>query len=824
MALAPRNYGLIQTLDELKRLVDRLYEGGNAIGFDVETGYHGPDNLKGALKVAWEEQFIAGFSLTDSPQWARYVPLGHDLANNLPEEAAWEVMKPLLEERPIVAHHAKFEQKNLLALEAKGRGPAIQMNVEACTMLEAYVLSEWKQVGLKPLVFDIFGHKMTELASFFPTAKARKTMRFNILDLSPQVVEYGCEDAAWCLALHLHYGERAKSEVSRMWQLEHKISDLLATGMEARGMNVEWEEMRVEREVGKAFLGEMERATKRLLSEMADGADLSTLNLGSPAQIQQLLYRDLGMATTRLTGSAQKDKDGAKGKEAWQRMSTDQKAMEGLSRKYGAVKKLLEWREVGNAVKRFDKWLDENSDSADGRVHPNFSQVTVGTGRFAADMPPVQQMPKEWRFTTEPDVDVWDSEAWGRVVAEGIPGKTYWTGNFRDYVSAPAGHYFLGYDYSQIELRVLAGLSQEPALLSAFAQGIDVHTATAAMMLALEIEKVRSQERAIGKTMNFALVYGMGVAAMAEQLALPLEEAQRLYQSYFEVFQGVKAFMDRVKTAGLETKFATTWAGRRFRVWDLDSNQSYQRAKGERVLGNAPIQGGAADYMKFAMLRARAALEREGLWNTKVWMVHNLHDALLFEVHESVDPNWLRGVLEEAVVYPVKTPEVEFPVIVADWEIGQRHGSCSSWAAGQEAFWDGEFWRLRDVEGYVAPEVGRKELGVPTVTAPAPVEAPPEPARAPKLEVDLDAQPRRLEVILSRMPLRSEVEAFMALVRENPGPHSVVLILPEGVSSVPLSVGFDHTNGGAISMALPGAMIRESPESVDLSRLEGLGL
>jgi DNA polymerase-1 len=668
-----KNYDRIANLDQLKRLTDKLIERGDPIGFDVETGYVGQDREKGSLDITWSQQFICGFSITNDKRWARYVPIGHDFADNLPEEQAWEVVKPALETLTVVAHNLKFEQRNLRMLEAKGRGPRIEIAHGVCTMIQAFVLSNWRAVNLKDLTKWIFDHDQAKIETLFPglTAKQMRSLRFNILDLSPEVISYACEDAAWALALHERNEPLVLAERKQTYTIDSEVAEVVSE-MEDWGMAVAWDEMAEERSKAIPFRDKMEKAVKAGLSELS-GRDLTTFSLNSPKQVKELLYRDLGYSTTRRTKGADSPKNA--GKEAWELMSTDAVAMEGLAKKHSAVKKILELREVGNALNRFDKWLDEHHYAEDQRVHPNFNQVVVGTGRFAANDPPVQQMPKEWRWTTRP-VNAWKKEEWEEVVASGTNHVDYWTGNFRDYVKAPDGWYLLGYDYSQIELRVLAGVSQEPVLLDAFENNKDVHTITAAMMLGKSPAEVDPKtERPIGKTMNFALLYQMGPQSLSERLAIPRERANELYAAYFAQFASISTWMQKAKELGKSRGFAETPFGRKYTVWELEHEDKGVRAKGERVLINAPIQGGAADYMKMAMVRARRALQKAGLWGTKAMMVHNLHDALMFEVHNSVDPREIREILQAAVVFPIP----KFPKIVADWELGQRHGSCKPW-------------------------------------------------------------------------------------------------------------------------------------------------
>jgi DNA polymerase-1 len=841
-----RNYGLVKSLDQLKLLADKLLEQGQTIGFDIETGYSGPDRKKGSLDMMWAEQFIVGFSITNNPSWARYVPIMHDNAEgNLPEHDVWEIIKPVLETLPTVAHHLKFEQKNLLTLEWKGRGPNIEIRHGRDSMLSAYVLSEWKGFGLKQLIYEIFGHKMTEIEELFPegaTQKELECLRFNTLQLLPEVTAYACEDSAWALALDEKITPRAQEERGQIWAIEHQTSELMKE-VEQYGQAVAWEEMEEEYKQAIPFRAKMETAVKQSLSNLAL-RDVSDINLASSQQLKQLLYRDLGYTTTRLTPAGKKDENADW--EPWKKMSSDAIALEALSKDIPAIKKLLEMREVDVLLRRFKKWLTEYHFDVDDRVHPTFSQVVVGSGRFSAADPAVQQLPKKWGWSTHENVTLHTPE-WDEILKTGTAYEDYWAGNFRDYIWAAEGTYFIGYDYSQIELRVLAGVSQEPALLHAFENDEDVHSLTGARMLGVKLEGLTPEQRAVGKTMNFALMYQMGVQSLAERLAISLERAQELYDAYFAQFSAVDTWMQRALEVGKANGFAETPFGRKYTVWELQDPRKAIRAKGERVLINAPIQGGAADYMKMAMIRAWKALKKEGLWGAgKAMLVHNLHDALVFEVDNSIHPWEIRDLLQPAVVFPIPG----FPKIKADWELGWRHGSCKSWKDEDVELKDGR-WQV--VKG--------SQRGVQSVPEQVPIrltvvpDLPKEPedsgwhdsmnAELPEtmfrtttfddstdeeltpvkmVPIDEAAEdsfndPIEVEVVLGEMPSADQATALMTLVKSRPGGNTLVLMTPQGEARVPIGTSLDIKDKALLSLTLGGASVRRARGSVDIDAL-----
>ena len=784
--MTAKNYGSVQTIDGLKALVDALLEQKKPIGFDIETGYTGPDRIKGSLQIG--SNIIVGFSLTNDPSWARYVPLAHDDGNNLDPVEVWPIVKPLLETLPVIAHNAKFEIRNMRA------HTDIELAVMADSMLDAYVLSEWQSVGLKQLVKEIFGHEQTGLIELFEVVgmklpKNKEPMlRFNFLPSNhPEVVSYACEDAAWCLALYYHYHQRAVEERGAMQRLEHAIMQLMAE-VESYGVAIDWEGLELARAQAELFVPEMEAEVKRRFSEWAK-TDLSAVNLSSSAQMSKLLYETLGLSTTRMTKSG--------------KMSSDAIAMEKLSKEYPTVKKLLELREAQNLARRIEKWLKEYRWAEDQRVRANYNQVQVTTGRFAANDPAIQQLPKVWRWITYGDFNPLKEEnqqLWAEYSQPATNGKEYWTGNFRDFVVAAPGKYLLTFDFSQVELRVLAGVSQEPYLLNAFAKGIDVHTVTAALMLGKSVDQVdKKLDRPKGKTMNFALLYGMGIKSLAERMAVSVDEAKKLYDAYFREFSAVRDWMEKAKADGMLHGYAETPFGRRDTVWELVSSNPAIRNKAERKFVNSPIQGGAADYMKIAMVRARQALSDRGWWGREVMMIMNQHDSLSFEVDNSLSPEQVRDVLAPAVTFEVPN----YPQIIADWELGQRWGSSTPWKDEPVEF-DGTHWKV------VTDEVSEEPIG-----------------SVDTMETTVSAEtPVRIVVELSKMPTEDRFELFMDLVRATPGINSLCVRTPWGSDvEIPHTTGLTADDSGRVSLIFGGASVHEAAESVSAGAvMEGLKL
>lgn len=492
------NYGRVNSLDELKKLVDTMYESGKTVSFDIETGYTGPDRAKTALDVYHPLQFIAGFALTNDVRWARYVPVRHDFGDNLDREQVWTIMKPLLEELPVVCHNVVFEARNVKALDRKGDGPSIVLNPQTYhdTMLQSYSLSETQYHGLKFKTETHYNYHQTPIHDLFDkklTGAQMDAIRFNPLDVNnPKVVKYVCDDVTWTLRLDQYQRPKVMAERQFIYELEMAIADILID-MADVGVAVDWEGINQDLMRFDQFYQRMEVRTKRMFEE-ATGRDLTALNFRSHQQMRHLLFdpeEGLGLHSSRMT------KANAKGE---QNLSTDETALEALRQQHPAVDQLLKYRQTKKMGEFFEQWTEKFAESYDKKVHPNFKQTTVQSGRFACDAPNVQNIRKNWWFESvdKPDDFEGDWKQW--LIDNGTNGQEYWGGNARNFLTASPGFTLLTFDYSQQELRVLAGLSKEPYLIDAFEKGIDIHKATAALMFGVaDPNDVTDDQRARGK-------------------------------------------------------------------------------------------------------------------------------------------------------------------------------------------------------------------------------------------------------------------------------------------------------------------------------------
>jgi DNA polymerase I len=359
--------------------------------------------------------------------------------------------------------------------------------------------------------------------------------------------------------------------------VEHPLIPVLAA-MEQTGVRIDLD-----------YLAEMARDLDKKISALETVCYETAgerINLGSPTQLRVLLYDKLGLKTTRRTKSG---------------LSTDARALQQLVDQHPFVPKLLDYRELAKLKNTYVDALPPLVDEADGRVHTTYDQTVASTGRLSSTNPNLMNIPIRTDL--------------GRQIRRAfIPEE---------------GNQILSVDYSQIELRVMAHLSQDPILVEVFESGEDIHAATAAHVYGLDPTQLKPQHRTVAKMVNYGLAYGMGAPGLAERLNVPVPEARGIMDQYFEVFGGVKAFLDEVVTQAYADGFTTTMFGRRRYLPELGSGNPRVRSIGERQALNAPIQGSAADIMKLAMIRVDRALRKQRL-STK--MILTVHDELVFEL------------------------------------------------------------------------------------------------------------------------------------------------------------------------------------------------
>src|SRR5881394_2189676 len=386
------------------------------------------------------------------------------------------------------------------------------------------------------------------------------------------------------MVLRLEAAFRADIEAHQLVRLLDEIEIPLIpvlVDMEATGILVD-----------RALLGELSRGFNKELTQLeldiyrAAGTEF---NIGSTPQLRTVLFERLKLPVLKKTKTGP---------------STDYEVLEQLAAMGHEVPRLLiEYRELSKLKSTYVDALPGYVNAETGRVHTSFNQTGAATGRLSSSDPNLQN----------------------------IPVRTRRGGEIRRAFVAPPGHLLLTADYSQIELRLLAHLSDDPAFVAAFQRGGDIHRQTAAVIFGVPETNVTGEMRARAKTINFATIYGQGALALSRQLGITLEEAKAFIQHYFERFAGVRAWLDRTVEEARHKGFVETLFGRRRYIPEIRDRNFSIRAFGERTASNSPLQGSAADLIKIAMIRIHAAL-REAKNDAK--MVLQVHDELVFELPE----------------------------------------------------------------------------------------------------------------------------------------------------------------------------------------------
>lgn len=839
--MTTKNYDRIHSIDELKALWDKLIEEHKPTGFDIETGYHGPEDDRGALKM--ETNLLVGFSFTNSRHWARYVPMAHDLDENVTDhvsiaEILWNAFKTV----PIVAHNLGFELRRMARFfremlsdhpvygeevrESKGYFKAFSdTQVEAYIRRETFLIPhpkedkmvEYRDFALKELVLGSFGHKMIKFEELFEhlTEKKKKSFRFNVLDLNSKVITYACEDALWCLALH----ERNYPEVKD--KLVYKIDMELVyviCDMEDCGIQYDWHFMAEASARAKEFTAELNEEIQDELTEMLNmGETKLNINLGSPKQLSEILYDELGLKVNVFTKSTKGANQGEK------KMSTGKDALEILAEKYPIAKKINTWKQMTKLTGSFlDKYAKDYGDTPDGRIHSSLNQSYVRTARFSSANPNQQN---------QPAVNLIDKDGKHKMKCKDSECKGCRTGlsyyntlkngkvfkmNFRDSVIAPEDHYILGFDLSQAEYRAVAGQAGETAMIEAFETGLDIHTFVAAMMFKMPYGQVTKFYRSKAKTIGFGLLYGMTAQALAKRLNCSLEEAQELFDQYFAAFPKIKRWTEKQVEFGYKHGYVQTKFGRVIPVWELFDSRRWIREGGERGCFNYPIQGGATgDYLRMAMVRAHKTIKKHG-WEAKVRLFMNVHDALEFYVHRSLNPADVLNALQQAVIFQVEG----WPMLKADWHIGKRWGSVKE----IELLDDG---RIVIEDG---PTLTPGTLYLPTLQNDQEEVAEkkdPEPSSPGTLYLPTlgsEAVSKHVIIEITHMPTETQFDNFVKVINKLAGSNTVELSTPEGVLKWDTPTGIDPDNPkhvSVISMALGGASVREAATEVDIQGLVG---
>ena len=556
---------------------------------------------------------LVGISWSIKPGEAAYLPLRHngpDAPVQLPMQEVLAKLKAWLE-NPLklkVGQHIKYDRHVFANVGIEVHGYAHD------TMLQSYVLEVHKPHSLTSLALRHVGRSGITYEDL--CGKGVHQISFAQVDVA-KASEYSCEDSDQCLDVHgvLWPRIQADAKLRAIYDIEIATSEALFR-IERNGVLID----------GPTLASQSQALGQRILQLETEAYEIAgqPFNLSSPKQLGEIFFDKLGLPVIKKTAT------GAR--------STDEEVLEKLAEDYPLPARILEHRSLSKLKGTYTDKLAQMALPRTGRVHTHYAQAVAVTGRLSSNDPNLQNIPIR---TAE-----------GRKVREAFV--------------APAGSLIASADYSQIELRIMAHLSGDEALLRAFHQGLDVHKATAAEVFGLTPDQVSSEQRRYAKTINFGLIYGMSAFGLAKALGIDNGAAKNYIERYFQRFAGVKRYMDETREQAKSQGYVETVFGRRLYLPEINSPNGPRRAGAERAAINAPMQGTAADLIKLSMIAVQAGIDRE---QRKTKVIMQVHDELVFEVPEN-EVEWLKVAVPKwmADVAALKVPLLAEVGVGINWD------------------------------------------------------------------------------------------------------------------------------------------------------------
>jgi len=507
---------------------------------------------------------------------AYYVPVGHDSGEQLSQDQVLAALKPVLESPSVAkfAHNAKYDVNVLSQFGVCVRGLRFD------SMVADYLVDSSRPHGLKELSYELLGVRMTPISDLIGTGAKAITMAQ--VDIR-KAADYAGADAAITSELVTKLSEQlvAGGVNSLYTDIELPLIEVLAA-MEQHGVKVD-----------TGYLGQLSHIMGNRLQALEGEIHAlagDAFNINSPKQLAVVLFEKLGLPIIKKTKTGP---------------STDASVLEELSEQHEIVAKILEFRQLTKLKGTYVDALPSLINPRDGLLHTSYNQTVAATGRLSSTDPNLQNIP----IRTEE----------GREIR-------------RAFVPSKPGYVLMAADYSQIELRILAQIAKEPAFIQAFQQDEDIHALTASQIFEVPLAEVTKDQRRVGKTINFATIYGQGAFSLARILGIPQKDAKRFIDAFWEHYSAIKHYQIEALAQAKARGYVATLLGRRRYIRELNSSNPIERKNGERMAINAPIQGTAADIIKIAMVRLHAMLRDEGF---AARMLLQVHDELVFEVPES---------------------------------------------------------------------------------------------------------------------------------------------------------------------------------------------
>ena len=572
----------------------KTIQDADLVAFDTET-----------TSLNYMAAELVGLSVSVEVGKAAYIPVAHDYEGapeQLDRDWVLEQLKPWLEDdtQKKVGQHLKYDANVLNNYGITLRGIAFD------TMLESYIFnSTATRHDMNSLATKFLGHTTVSFEDI--AGKGAKQKTFNQIELE-QAAFYAAEDADITLRLHEAIMPKLEKEgdlVNVLKDIELPLVPVLAK-MEQTGALIDPELLHAQSSEIAAKLQEIEIKAHEEAGE--------SFNLSSPKQLQVILFEKQGLPVIKKTPKGQP--------------STAEPILQELAEQYELPRLIMEHRSLAKLKSTYTDKLPDMIQKT-GRIHTSYHQAVTATGRLSSTDPNLQN----------------------------IPIRTPEGRRIRQAFVAPKGYKLLAADYSQIELRIMAHLSQDKGLLDAFANNLDVHKATAAEVFDTTAEEVTTEQRRRAKAINFGLIYGMSAFGLAKQLGIGRPEAQKYVQRYFERYPGVRTYMDNTRENAKEQGYVETIFGRRLYLPEIKAKNAMMRQAAERTAINAPMQGSAADIIKRAMINMHDWLADTDL---DVKMIMQVHDELIFEVAEKD----LDAAQEKIVEIMQNSSEIDVPLLV----------------------------------------------------------------------------------------------------------------------------------------------------------------
>ncbi|WP_372881788.1 DNA polymerase I [Psychromonas sp.] len=603
-------YKTIYTQGQLTQWISKL-EQAELFAFDTETT--SLDYMQASIVgLSFAVQTNPG-SKEDAIIEAAYLPLAHDYID-APKQLALtdtlEKLKPLLESESAkkVGQNLKYDRSVLLnhGIELKG--------IQFDTMLESYVLDSTGRHDMDTLALKYLGHKCIAFEEI--AGKGKNQLTFNQISIK-EAAPYAAEDADVTLRLHLHLFEQLSAEPVLLSVFNHIELPLLTvlSNIERGGVAID----------SQLLDKQSTEIAQRLLEieTLAYQEAGKPFNLGSPKQLQAILYDELNLPVLKKTPK------GAP--------STAEEVLQELALSYPLPKLIIEHRGLSKLKSTYTDKLPKMVNEKTGRVHTSYHQAVTVTGRLSSSDPNLQNIPIR--------------SAEGRRIRQA-------------FIAQP-GYKIVAADYSQIELRIMAHLSQDSGLLDAFSSGKDIHKATASEVFAVPLDEVTVDQRRSAKAINFGLIYGMSAFGLAKQLNIGRQEAQLYMDKYFKRYPGVLTYMEDTRALANEKGYVETILGRRLQLPNIKSRNGMLKKAAERAAINAPMQGTAADIIKKAMIDMAAWIE--GRPEGSVQMLMQVHDELVFSIKEE----FVESYTKEIQAIMAKAADLDVPLI-ADAGVGDN--------------------------------------------------------------------------------------------------------------------------------------------------------